>query len=387
MIERFGRRHQVGLLAFSDPRATPGAEEEVRPLCWFLKAIPKDIYHLPRRARLASLLTPVPSWFLQTDSAAMRSSLREEIANRAPDVVQIEFLGMAHYVDGISHPRVVLNIHEAFGRTWLRRALEYRRSPLLPYVLWDHRKLARRERELIGRFRAVLALSEEDRRYLLAANPGAPVRHWSPGICPAPARVGPGPRGDEGGRLLFVGSFSHGPNVDAVRFFCRRILPGVRGRQPGVVLDIVGAEPPAAVLALRGERVFVHGYVEDLNPFYEKADVVVVPVRFGGGVRIKLLEALARGVPVVSTVVGAEGIRGLDGEHLFVARDAEAFASRVHRLLSDPGLRRAMGRKARELAEGEHGWPKAVERLEAFYEEILGAAPGQAGGRRGPLLL
>jgi len=387
MLEALGRRHEVGVVCFRHPDDPEDAVRRVRERCAFFRSLTHDIYHVSARTRLRHLFSPVPGWFLQTASPAMERCLRQAVDAFAPHRVQLEFLVMAPFAKGMGHPHTILNVHEAFGRAWVRRAGEAGRLRA-PYLLLDFWKLARAERGLIGAFPAVLAFSPEDRDYLLSRDPRARVQVWRPGARARPGPLPPVEREGGGHRLLFVGSFRHAPNVDAVRFFCRRVLPRIHRRRPDAALDVVGPQPPACVRRLSGPRVRVHGYVPDLDACYRRAHVVVVPVRFGGGIRIKVLDALGRGVPVVSSVEGAEGLgEAAAAGCLFVEDGARAFADRVSDLLDRPELRRRTADRAAAWTAEGGSWDRAVLRLEEIYarEDPATKSTGAhaAGGRDG----
>jgi glycosyltransferase involved in cell wall biosynthesis len=150
--------------------------------------------------------------------------------------------------------------------------------------------------------------------------------------------------------VLFTGSMDYAPNVEAVSFFAREVLPLVRREAPAARLHIVGTRPKAEVLALAGDDVVVHGFVPDMRPYYRKAAVVVAPLLHGGGTRIKILEAAACAKAVVATTLGAEGLNLRPGADIVLADTAETFAAAVTRLLSDPERRRRLGRSARAAA-------------------------------------
>jgi glycosyltransferase involved in cell wall biosynthesis len=143
---------------------------------------------------------------------------------------------------------------------------------------------------------------------------------------------------------------SYQPNEDGILFFCAEILPLIRQRTPQrVVLEVVGRGPSARVAALgKDDTITVTGEVETVEPCYERADVVVVPLRFGGGTRIKILEALALGKPVVSTSIGAEGLDLVDGRDILIADDPEGFAAACLRLMADPILRSRIAESGRQ---------------------------------------
>jgi glycosyltransferase involved in cell wall biosynthesis len=176
---------------------------------------------------------------------------------------------------------------------------------------------------------------------------------------------------EDAGTLVFVGSFTHGPNVDAVTWFVQNILPGVVARRPSTRLWIVGDAPTPSVAGLAAPGIVVTGRVPDVEPFLRKAAVVVAPVRIGGGMRRKVLEAMALGKAVVTTTLGAEGLAGpLSELPVALADTADAFGEWVSRLLASDTMRRELGARARTFVAARHGWNAYAERLDAVYAEL-----------------
>jgi glycosyltransferase involved in cell wall biosynthesis len=176
------------------------------------------------------------------------------------------------------------------------------------------------------------------------------------------------------GRLVFIGSMDWYPNEDAMMFFIGEILPAVRRAVPDVELTVVGRDPSARLRAM-GEAagVRITGTVDDVRPWIADAAVYVVPLRVGGGTRLKIFEGLAMGKAVVSTTVGAEGLPLVDGTH-FVRADAPAgFARAVVSLLRDPARRRALGMAGRQLVEARYSWATVARKFETRFEPALGA--------------
>ena len=187
--------------------------------------------------------------------------------------------------------------------------------------------------------------------------------------CIGPRPRAPRPAARGGLRLLFVGTFGYFPNADAVLFLCREVLPALhRLTDRAIVLDLAGAGDTTALQDIaRHPGVTLHGYVEDLEPLYAAADIAVVPLRAGGGTRIKILEAFAHGVPVVATRLAAEGIAAMDQDHILLADDAESFARACLATVLQPELAaRRVGRAARLVAT-LHGPARLRDAVAALY--------------------
>jgi polysaccharide biosynthesis protein PslH len=176
-------------------------------------------------------------------------------------------------------------------------------------------------------------------------------------------------RAEEPGTILFAGNFTHPPNVDAARWLAERLLPVLRARGSGAKLLVVGAAMPAEIRALAAEDIELLPDAPRIEPELARAAVVVAPVRTGGGMRMKVLQALAAGKAVVTTTRGAEGIELAAPAPLLVADDADETAAAVARLLADPGAREELGARARAYAARRHSPEAYAERLEQSYEE------------------
>jgi glycosyltransferase involved in cell wall biosynthesis len=153
------------------------------------------------------------------------------------------------------------------------------------------------------------------------------------------------------------------------------VFPLVQAREPDATLTIIGKNPPADFLQLQDkypDAVEVTGYVEDLTPYFERAEVMVIAVRAGGGMRVRILEAFARGMPVVTTTVGLEGIDAVPGEQVLVEDTQEDFAESTLRLLANPDLADKLARCGRRLAEEAYDWQVVLGRMDAIYEQSSG---------------
>lgn len=172
--------------------------------------------------------------------------------------------------------------------------------------------------------------------------------------------------------MLFTGTMDFRPNVDAVRWFASRVLPSIATQHPGARFEIVGRSPSPAVqtLAMNNPSVVVTGSVEDVRPYMSRATAFVIPMRMGGGVRLKILEALAAGVPVVSTGMGAEGTGLTDGRELLIADIPREFAGATLRLIEDAALRQRVAAAGREAVVQRFEWNRIGPRLLQVYERL-----------------
>jgi glycosyltransferase involved in cell wall biosynthesis len=227
-------------------------------------------------------------------------------------------------------------------------------------------------------FDRALVSSGRDARRLAASFPGTRFAVVPNGYPPLDDVPRPPPSGAGPLRLLFVGTFGYFPNLDAALFLCREVLPALcRSGDRDIRIDLVGAGNTVALAGLaRYPGVTVHGFVEDLAPFYAAADVAVVPVRVGGGTRIKILEAFAHRVPVVTTRIGAEGIDAADGQHLLIADDAEAFARACHTVKQRPELAADRANHAAALLVERYSPAQVDAAFAAAYRHDAGCGIG-----------
>lgn len=238
----------------------------------------------------------------------------------------------------------------------------------------DWRKRPRFQRAAWRRFDRVLAFGNRDAAAIAELAPEVASRvRISPFGLALPAVAGPGQ--EQSGSLLFVGNFTHQPNRDAASWLAREIMPIVLARQPAARLHIVGSSPPPEVLGLAGEAIEVIPNAPRVEPYLAAAAVVVAPVRTGGGMRMKVLQALATGKAVVTTSRGSEGFDCFgDSPPLVVADDAGSFAIAAASLLGDPQRRRELSDGARSFAEAHYGPQAWARRLETVYAEAISAA-------------
>ena len=175
----------------------------------------------------------------------------------------------------------------------------------------------------------------------------------------------------DGRTVVYFGLLSTVPNIDAVLYFVQEIWPRIANAHPEARCKIIGGWPPQSLLSLAGPRVELTGFVPDLRPHLAAAAAVVVPLRLGGGTRLKIVEAMAMGKAIVSTTLGAEGIEAVPGRDILIEDQPVAFADAVNRLLAEPSVAARIGQSARRVAVERYAWSAAAEALGGFYRRIL----------------
>ena len=372
LLRGLARRHDVTLLTAFNREEERGRVADLAAHCARVVAVP--VFERPRSVRehAAGLLSHAPYYRGITTSAAFRAEFDAIIARRQVEVVQIEMLHAAHFAVGLRGPMTVLDMHNVES-VYARRLLHHLRPGLSQaLLLTDALKLPRYERRVVTAFTHCLAVSDVDAAQLHRLAPRARISVIPNGV--DPEEFAPSGESPEPDRLVFTASFTYAPNVDAMTFFCREVLPRVRAAVPRVRLSIVGQHPGPEIRALGGvPGVEVTGRVPDVRPYLARAAVVVVPLRLGSGTRLKILEAMAMEKPVVSTPVGAEGLAVRAGHDIELAQDPEAFAERTVALLRDPARRARLAAGARATVLAQYAWSSIVDRLDALYRA---AAPG-----------
>ena len=376
---QLARRHEVSIVAFGDPARAAASGLAARCVCSAIVPPP----HRSALRRVLRLAHPVPDLADRLASPALTARLAALLARERFDVLHVGGLEMVPHWLGVGtvSPAVVLDEHNAEYVLQARAfwaAVAARRPVGALYSGLQALKLRRYEAHALRRADGVVAVSEADRAALARLAPlpqvavvpnGVDTDAYQPGNVVAPA---------EPPRLVFTGTMSFRPNVEGVEWFCRTVWPRLREQVPTLRFQIVGRDPTPAVRAL-AERpgVEVVGAVPDDRPWIGGATVYVVPLRIGGGVRLKILQAMAMGVPVVSTTLGYEGIAATPGEHLLAADTPADFVAAVLRLLTDTALRQQLACQGRALVVARYDWRHLVPRLEELYERAVGGAQGR----------
>lgn len=379
LIAQVAARHDVALLSFArDGQLDPGP---LAQFCQPLVTVRVPVRPLPARLRTL-LASSAPDMAHRLHSPAYASALRDTLASTSCDILQIEGIELAPYALlarewlGERTPALVFDDHNAEyllqKRAYQADIRHPRRWPAALYSLAQWRRLARFERHVCHVADAVLATSQADaqalRRLLPDLEPvivpnGVDVARHHPDLPDSIPLEHPA--------VVFTGKMDYRPNVDAMLWFHGQVWPIVRAQSPKARLYVVGQSPhPRLSVLHRDPSTILTGYVDDILPYFGGADVYVAPLRIGGGTRLKVLEALAAGLPLVATQLGVEGIGLVPGEHAILADTPQAFAQAVLSLLRDPARGRTLGTAARRFVFAHYDWRQIALRLEPVYASL-----------------
>jgi polysaccharide biosynthesis protein PslH len=301
------------------------------------------------------------------------SRLQQLVDNGNFDIVQVEFVQMAalrFQLPAGRRFRTVLDEHNIEFDIVKRTASAEVSAARRLYSAVDWRKLKREEVSAWRWFDGVSVTSERDAAILTQLSPSTPVTVVPNGVDIELFR--PPTNEPDSDSLLFFGAMNYYPNRDGLDYFLEQVFPLILAKRPGTKLRVVGPAPDS-VKSLQGPNIEVTGFVDAVEPYIDRATAVIVPLRLGGGTRLKIVEAMAMAKPIVSTRVGAEGIDVVDGESALLADDPQSFAAHVESVLADRALAKRLGAAARKLAEDRYSWPALVLGLERFYEHVLRA--------------
>ncbi len=373
LLKALAARHRVDLLSFAEPGL--GQEEvaasvrRLQPYCGTVRIVVRR----PVFSRPSPLDRTIHVEMF--DCPEMREALLDMVDRTRYDIIQFDKTELGQYALPPPAPVQLLVEHIIFYHAFRRQFLSWRRPSLSRLI--DYLKLRRYELDVCRRCDGIVTMSRVDAEFLRARLPSHPSIVEVPnGVDTDYYRYAPDLA--TGNDLLFIGNFEHSPNVEGMAFFLARVFPLIRASAPEVRLLVVGPDPHRLVQGMAQDpSVIVTGLVEDTRPYMEKCSVFVAPILAGSGTRLKILEAMSSGIPVVSTTIGAEGLETTAGTHLLIADDPVGFAKRVVTLLRQPDLRQRLRAKARSLVEERYDWEIVGGRLERLYGELRSWREGE----------
>jgi len=370
LLKQLSKRHELSLLSFTNCDSDVNYLGALESICQIVRVIPSKTYHPWSFRAIFGLLLPRPRWLVDVYSHEMRTLVEDALRNEQFDMVIASQIAMAPYIEKISGVRKVLEELEVslhinpftdspsiFAR--LRSKLRRRKFAL--YV----------DRLLQDEFDGCTVVSEIERSHIL--------RHITPdyrniNVVPNGVDIDyykgdfDSPRPET---LVFTGALSYFANYDALDFFLSEIWPLVRNERPRASLSVTGrTESIDLERYINCEGVTFTGYLDDIRPQVQGNWICIVPLRIGGGTRLKILEAMALGTPVVSTSKGAEGLNVEHGENILIADEPEVFAHEVIRLMEDPDLRDRLVKNARILVKEDYDWQSIGLKLDIFIDQV-----------------
>jgi polysaccharide biosynthesis protein PslH len=372
MLRQMRKRHEVHYVAFDDPLSPEGLRRSGE---YATQAHPVSHYIVPKRSLrfaghlLSGLYSPIPVAAMRYQSQAMRGTITRLLSEHNFDAKVCDFLFPSINIPDMSGwvlfqhniETIIWERHAQAGRTPLHRA----------YFGIQARRMLEWERSVCRAASHVAAVSEVDERIVKERFGVSRASSIPTGVDigyferpPALAR---------NYDLVFVGSMDWMPNIDGVRWFLNEVWPLIRLKKPDCRVAIVGRRPPSSITSeAKDPLITITGTVPDVRPFLWESAVSIVPLRVGGGTRLKIFEAMAAGTPVVSTAIGAEGLPVNDGTTICIADDAQKFASECLELLGDSKARTAMAARALELVRANFSWEKVTLQFEETLRSVQG---------------
>lgn len=373
LVAHLATRHHIALL-YLRAASEPPIDDLLKDRCEIVEEVPRldsGVSIKQRSSRVLALLRGKPFWAAVTAVGAYRAQLRKLVQTWQPDIIHLEFAVMGQYLSALDDCPAsrILTEHEpgtkaardlADSSVGLAKA-RYRISALA----WE-----RFEGSVIRQVQAVVVFTERDRRVISPLAPkSTPVLRIPLGTM-VPERP-LNPIGHRPLSLLFVGNFVHPPNAEAALRLIVEIFPPLQSHFPDLVLKIVGDQPTRQLRRMVNDKIIVTGRVPDVAPFLDSAAVVVVPLRLGGGMRVKVLEALAAGKAIVASPLAVEGLDVIAGEHVLLAETDQQFREAILQLLADREKRGFLAKNARAWACANLGWEKSVAAYEDLYNGLL----------------
>lgn len=387
-LRLLARSHTVQVATFSE-RHERQKEQDLQSIGVKVYSVPRDaiparstasLYWKRARLLFALLVLGEPLLVAEFGSRRMRRMVDRLLNSNRFDVVLVEHMLMWQYAKKPYSVPVVLSDHDVRAGLPLRGETGTRGVRGVAAKV-DTRNWRYYLKSAWNEAHALIVPTSSDSRLLARLVPSTRPQVVPFGLLPQACTGADGVASRESDLLLFVGNFNHPPNRGAALRLANEIFPIVRAARPAVKLLLVGKDPTPEIRSLDGEGVTVTGEVESVAPYLARCALFVAPIRGGGGVRIKLLEAMSAGAPVITTKTGAQGLDAEPGVHLLIANDSRDFAACVLRALDDPSLRDKIAAAGRALACSPQREEEAARLLEQLLESVVsqqGIAPGAA---------
>jgi glycosyltransferase involved in cell wall biosynthesis len=343
---------------------------------------------------IRSVFSGRPFLVERDDLKEMRILVDKLVENQDIDLIHADQLTMAQFAlskhaqdefkdlgnsQGDNHPYRIFDAHNAVW-TILERMSENMPWYIQPFANFEARKIKQYEGQIITEFDRTLAVTDIDRSALISAakygNNGSNLDEQNVTVIPIAvdtSSIKPVQLDEKSNAIVTLGTLHYPPNADGIRWFFEQVYPKVREINPEAHLTIIGKNPPPDFIRFaeqNSEHVSVTGYVPELEPFLKDAAVLVIPVRAGGGMRVRILEGLAYGEAIVTTTIGLEGIDAESGKEVIVADTPQEFAEAVLELLGNYELRNEIAKNGRDLVERKYDWQVVLQKVKEIYQEL-----------------
>jgi sugar transferase (PEP-CTERM/EpsH1 system associated) len=379
MIRHLARSNEVVVCSLARSRQEEEEAHGIAPYCsaYHVQRVNETAQKLRMVATLPTHITASASYF---HSPALARTIRRQLARSRFDLIFVHCSSVAHYVSAVRDTPKILDFGDMDSQKWLEYA-RYKPFPLSLGYWWEGQRLRAYEKRLARRFDLCTATTRAEWETLQSYGTGV-ASDWFPNgvdseyFCPVDTPYDPD-------TIAFVGRMDYYPNQQSMFEFCRNVWPLLKGRRPRAKLFIVGADPSPQVRRLGDiEGVTVTGSVPDVRPYVRGAAATVAPLAIARGTQNKILEAMAMGVPVVTTSVAAGGVDAIAGEHLLVADSPQTQCMAIEALLEDPLRRDRFARAGRARVLSHHAWPQTMQRLDGFIDRCVSSftvgSPSQA---------
>ena len=368
MIRHLSQSHEVVVCSLSRSDEETAQAQGIAPHCAEFHVAQVDD-RLQSLRMVATLPTPITASTSFFHSGKLARTIDRLLAERAFDLIFVHCSSVAHYVQHVRHIPKILDFGDMDSHKWLEY-VHHKPFPLSAGYWWEGRRVLAQEKRLARRFDLCTATTRAEWQTLNGYG-AARDTDWFPNGVDA-EYFAPSAEPHDPNTIVFIGRMDYYPNQQCMFDFCAQVLPLLRAKRPSLQLQIVGADPSPAVQRLGNlAGVTVTGSVPDVRPFTTRAALTVAPLRIARGTQNKILEAMAMGVPVVTTSVAAGGVDAVPGQHLLTADTPEQTAEAVLRVMDDAAERTRLAQAGRARVLSHHAWPSSMKRLDAIIERCM----------------
>lgn len=361
LIKHLSKENKVYLLAYIEPTADKSCIDLAKEFC-------TEVFPVVREEEKRIIQDDIPRCVSFFYTQAMIDELKKVLEMVKPDVVQLDFLIMTQYVKYIKDVPVFYTEHDMglldFNQSFHDRDLEDNER------FFEWKRLVNYEKKILDYFRSVIVLTERDKKLIENLNGNVKATIIPTGVDTEFYK--PNDYTNKEKNLVFVGHYKHFPNADAILYFVKQIYPKIIEKIPNIKLYIVGSGIVKSVENLKNNNIIVTGEVDDIRQYLKRPNIFIAPVRLGGGIKGKVLEAMAMGVPVVATKEAVSGIDyTFDNKFALVSDDVDVFANNVISLVNDDSLYEKLSSNSRKIAEDNYNWKNIAKELNKFYTDKL----------------